>query len=142
LVYVFTSLEESIVIAYSQDLRDRVLAALERKESPTQIALRFEVSRDFVHEVKKRFEREGLRDSRPQGGYRTSCVAPFEAQLREWIKEQPDLTLAELCKRLAGEEVSIKESALWHQLNKWGLTFKKNSRRRRAVPARRGSSAP
>lgn len=128
--------------AYSQDLRDRVLAALERGDGPTEIARRFEVSRDFVHEVKNRFEREGLRDSRPQGGHRRSRVAPFEPLLRQWITEQPDLTLAELCERLAGEGVMIKVPALWHQLNKWGLTFKKNSRRRRAVAARRGGGAP
>ncbi|RMW95089.1 transcriptional regulator, partial [Allofranklinella schreckenbergeri] len=31
--------------AYSQDLRDRVLAALERGERPSAIARRYEVSR-------------------------------------------------------------------------------------------------
>ena len=31
--------------AYSQDLRDRILNALERGERPTDIAARFEVSR-------------------------------------------------------------------------------------------------
>ncbi|MDR0250277.1 MAG: IS630 transposase-related protein, partial [Burkholderiales bacterium] len=34
--------------AYSQDLRDRVLSALERGERPTEIARRFEVSRRWV----------------------------------------------------------------------------------------------
>ena len=34
--------------AYSQDLRDRVLRALERGERPTAIADRFEVSRVWV----------------------------------------------------------------------------------------------
>jgi transposase len=142
LINLFTSQEESIVAAYSQDLRDRVLAALERKERPAEIARRFEVSRDWVYEVKNRFEREGLRDSKPLGGYRRSRVAAFETHLRKWIGEQPDLTLAELCQRLAGKGVSIKPSALWHQLNKWGLTFKKNSRRRRAVAPGRGGGAP
>ena len=37
--------------AYSQDLRDRVLGALERGESPTAIAERFEVSRVWVYQV-------------------------------------------------------------------------------------------
>ena len=34
--------------AYSQDLRERVLRAVERGESPTEIARRFEVSRVWV----------------------------------------------------------------------------------------------
>ncbi|MDE2256424.1 MAG: transposase [Xanthomonadaceae bacterium] len=54
--------------AYSQDLRERVLRALERGEGPTQIARRFEVSRVWVHQVRNRFQREGNRHSLRQGG--------------------------------------------------------------------------
>ncbi|MBI3344920.1 MAG: transcriptional regulator, partial [Gammaproteobacteria bacterium] len=35
--------------AYSRDLRDRVLDALERGERPTDIARRYEVSRVWVY---------------------------------------------------------------------------------------------
>jgi hypothetical protein len=34
--------------------------------------------------------------------------------------------LAEFCQRLVAPGVSIKTGVLWHQLNKWNLTFKKN----------------
>ena len=37
--------------AYSQDLRDRVLRALERGERPSDIARRLEVSRVWVYDV-------------------------------------------------------------------------------------------
>ncbi|PXV72355.1 helix-turn-helix domain-containing protein, partial [Nitrosomonas eutropha] len=40
--------------AYSQDLRDRILGALDRGEGPTAIARRFEVSRMWVYQVRKR----------------------------------------------------------------------------------------
>ncbi|MDR2786789.1 MAG: hypothetical protein LBD06_00235, partial [Candidatus Accumulibacter sp.] len=36
-----------------------------------------------------------------------------------------DLTLAELSRRLAGLGVTLKVPALWQQLNKWELRFKK-----------------
>jgi transposase len=36
-----------------------------------------------------------------------------------------DLTLAEWVERLAGLGVTLKIPALWHQLNKWGLRYKK-----------------
>ncbi len=35
------------------------------------------------------------------------------------------MTLVELCERLAEQGVAIKVTALWHQLDKWNLTFKK-----------------
>lgn len=118
--------------SYSQDLRDRVLRALERGERPTDIAERYEVSREWVYQVKVRFKREGVRHSLRMGGYRLSCLAPLESELRAWIKAQPDLTLGELCERVAQHGVTIKAPALWHQLNKWGLSFKKNAARSRA----------
>jgi transposase len=108
--------------AYSQDLRDRVLGALERGESPTAIAERFEVSRVWVYQVKKRLEESGLRVSLPIGGHRVSRVAAVERQVRGWIAHKPDLTLVEICERLLSEKgIRLKVPALWHQLNKWGL---------------------
>jgi transposase len=128
--------------AYSQDLRDRVLSALERGERPTDIAARFEVSRGWVHQVRKQLRLEGRRTSLPIGGHRISVLAPFESLLRAWIGEKPDLTLAEMRERLAREhDVAIREPALWHQLNKWGLSYKKNSTRQRARTARRAGGA-
>jgi transposase len=118
--------------SYSQDLRDRVLRGLERGEGPTAIAQRLEVTRGWVYQVKKRFEELGERCSHQVGGYRRSRVEGKEEQLRKWIKAQPDLTLEQLCELLAGQGVMIKSPALWHQLDKWGLTYKKNRSRQRA----------
>ena len=72
--------------AYSQDLRDRVLRALARNDGPTEIARRFEISVRWVYEVKERYELSGERCSRPVGGYRRSCVADKESQIKAWIK--------------------------------------------------------
>jgi transposase len=123
--------------AYSQDLRDRVLRALERGERPTVIANRFEVSRVWVYQVRNRFTQTGQRSSLPIGGHRQSRVAGMESTLRAWLKETGDLTLAELCTRLAAHGIAIKVPALWHQLDKWKLTFKKNPTRQRARSHRR-----
>ena len=128
--------------AYSQDLRDRVLRALERREHPTAIARRFEVSGMWVYRVRERWQKAGVRGSLPMGGYRRSRVAALEPVVRNWIEEQPDLTLAETCTRLAERGVTIRVPALWHQLDKWGLTFKKNPARQRARARRRAAGAP
>ena len=126
--------------AYSQNLRDRILGALARGEGPTAIARRFEVSRIWVYQVRKRWKEEGQRHSLPMGGYRRSRIAPKELQIRQWIEATPDLTLVELSERLAQAGIQIKVPALWHQLNKWGLSFKKNPARQRAIARRRTSS--
>ncbi len=111
--------------SYSQDLRDRVLWALERGERPTAIARRLEVGRVWVYRVQERKQNSGLRTSLPIGGHRRSRIAGLEPELRAWIKAEPGLSLQQLCERLAKEGVTVKPGALWHQLNKWNLTFKK-----------------
>jgi transposase len=123
--------------AYSQDLRDRVLQGLERGEGATSIAWRLEVSVRWVYQVKERYERYGERGARRLGGYRRSRIADLEGCIRGWLTERVDLTLVELSQRLAQQGVGIKTTALWHQLKKWGLTFKKNSARQRARARRR-----
>jgi len=76
--------------------------------------------------VKKRLEESGNTRSLPQGGNRVSRIAPVKGLIRDWIAKHPDLTLAELCERLVKKlGIALKEPALWHQLNKWGLNFKK-----------------
>jgi transposase len=111
--------------SYSQDLRDRVLWALERGDRPTAIARRLEVSRVWVYQVRGRERMTGQRSSFPIGGHRRSRIAEMEPVLRAWIEQAPGLSLAELSERLAAQGISIKIGALWHQLNNWNLTFKK-----------------
>ncbi len=119
-----------------------MLWALERGERPTAIARRLEVSRVWVYQVRKRKQATGLGSSFPIGGHRRSRIADMEATLRAWIEQQPDLALTEICDRLAERGVAIKIGALWHQLNKWGLTFKKNPARQRARARGRAAKAP
>ncbi len=127
--------------AYSQDLRERVLRAIARGERPTDIAARFEVSRVWVYQVARRLKQTGQRCSLAMGGHRRSRVAAMESTLRAWIKADADVTLAELCARLGERGIAIKVPALWHQLNKWKLTFKKNPARQRTVARRRPGGA-
>ena len=127
--------------SYSQDLRDRVLWALDRGERPTAIARRLEVSRVWVYQVRGREQKTGRRTSFQIGGHRRSRVAALEPVLRAWIEQEPGLSLAQLCERLVQQGVSIKIGALWHQLNKWNLTFKKNPARQRARARGRAAGA-
>ena len=127
--------------SYSQDLRERVLWALDRGERPSLIARRLEVSRVWVYQVRDREQKTGKRTSFQIGGHRRSRVADLESVLRAWIEAEPDLALSELSARLAKQDVLIKPGALWHQLNKWNLTFKKNPARQRARARGRAEGA-
>ncbi len=129
------------MVAYSQDLRDRVLNGLARGEGATSIARRLEVSLRWVYHVKDRYDQRGERAAQKLGGYRRSRVAGMEKRIRAWIKENVDLTLAELSERLAEDGVVIKTTALWHQLDKWDLTLKKNPARQRARARGRAAGA-
>jgi transposase len=126
--------------SYSQDLRDRVLRALARGERPSAIARRFEVSRFYVYQVRDREQETGVRTSFQIGGHRRSRLEEAEPALRSWIAAAPGLTLEELQERLASRGIAIKVGALWHQLNKWNLTFKKNPARQRARARGRAGS--
>lgn len=110
--------------AYPQELRDRVLAALGRGEKASQIARRLEVSRYFVYQVRDRFVLESDRGVRQLGGYRRSAVEGMESTIQGWLKAEPDLTLQQMCDRLAAQGRVLKVPALWHQLNKWNLSLK------------------
>ena len=127
--------------SYSQDLRDRVLRALARGDGPSAVARRFEVSRFYVYQVRDREQETGVRSSFQIGGHRRSRLEEAESALRGWIAAEPGLTLTELQERLASQGIAIKTGALWHQLNKWNLTFKKNAARQRARARGRADSA-
>lgn len=49
----------------------------------------------------------GERSSDPDGVDRRSCAGARERTLRQWIKAEPDLTLAQLRERLAVQGVQI-----------------------------------
>ena len=97
--------------AYSQDLRDRVLRGWAQGEGAISIARRLEVSVRWVYHVEDRDERHGERAAHQLGGYRRSRIADLEVRIRGWLDERGDLTLAELCPRLAQQGVIIKTTA-------------------------------
>jgi transposase len=100
------------------------------------------VSKRTVERYWKRFGETGQCAALRRGGRRISRLKPHLETLRKWIEEQNDLTLAQMLERLHRElGVKLKRHALWHQLNRLGLTYKKNAARRRAGTARRESRA-
>lgn len=105
---------------YSQDLRDRILAAYRRGLTTQEIADTFEVSKAWARRVKQRYRETGETSARPMGGPGVTKVD--RDQLLELVREYPDATLSELRERLG---VNCALSTLCIALRKLGFTFKK-----------------
>jgi transposase len=99
------------------------------------------VSTQFVYSVRDRLVLDNQRSSHRVGGYRQSVIGDMQSTISGWIKAEPGLTLQEMCDRLAAQGRVLKVPALWHQLNKWKLSFKKNPARQRARARRRAAGA-
>ena len=128
--------------AYSQDIRDRVLSGLGRRERISDLCRRLEVGRQFIYDVRDRLVEDGERSSRRRGGYRTSRLLGMEGVIGDWLKADPGLTLQALCDRLKrDQQIEIRIHGLWNQMNHWGLSLKKNPARQRARAAGRTAGA-
>ena len=108
-------------IPYSQDLRDRVLAACDRAMKTKQIADLFGVSRSWVRRVKQRRREHGEVAPRPPEPT-ARFVKIDRVRLCELVETHPDATLAELRVML---RVDCSDSAIWRALDKLGYSFKK-----------------
>src|SRR2546421_11593767 len=87
---------------YSQDLRQRVLDTVRRREgSLRQIARRFLVSVSFVTRLLRAHRDTGSLEPKPHGGGNPAVLTPGDLErLRELIPQPPDATLEEWRQRL------------------------------------------
>lgn len=87
---------------YSQDLRQRIVEALEADEqTQPEIADRFGVSLSFVEKLWHRWRQTGSCAALAHGGGPKRALADDQALIREEIARQPDVSLTELCQGVA-----------------------------------------
>lgn len=125
--------------AYSQDLRERVIAAVEAgQQSRPEIAETFEVSESTIDKWVKRWRHTGSVAALPFAGGRRRTLKGCTTIIRAEVKRQPDVTLDELCERLEAQTgVSASRSMMSRELRVWALSRKK-SRSTTALKTRRG----
>lgn len=113
---------------YSQDLRDRVLAAAAL--TARQAAERFGVSVSYVVKARQRLVRTGAPTPRPQKPPAARKLLPFHGALQERVARLPDATLAEHREWLAeAHGVVAGVTTVWKTLKRLNLTRKKKSLR-------------
>jgi transposase len=126
--------------AYSLDLRQKILRSSDQGlGSQRAIAAFFGVSLSFVEKLLRRRRTTGDIAPRPHaGGRRPSCDEAALAQVRRLVREQPDITLAEVCERLLAERgLRVSVPTMGRLVIKLRLPRKKS----RSTPANRTLSA-
>jgi transposase len=126
--------------AYSEDLRERVIAAVEAGATRRAAATQFKVSVSSAIRWVQRWQTEWAIAAKPRGG----SVSPLEdhaAALVGLVTERPDLTLDEFCAVLQERKITTSRVSVWRFFSRHGLSFKKNSARQRAGARRCGGGA-
>lgn len=116
--------------AYSMDLRERVFKAWEASGNADEVAATFGVSRAWVHRLAQRYRETHSLAPRRQTKFRARVLADQEARLKALVAATPDATLAELRAQLP---TTAALSTLWLELDRLGLTVKKNRTRQRTA---------
>jgi transposase len=122
--------------AYSEDLRAKVLAAVDRSQGVYSVAAFFGVSVSYIYKALARRRASGVATSLPRRGQPGRKLDGHLDALRGQVAAHPDATLAELvawARRQCGVRVSV--ATMWCTLDALGITRKK----RHAMPPSRNA---
>ena len=125
--------------ALSQDLRNRVIAAVDGGMSCNGAAERFGIAVSSAVRWVRAWRAEGRAEALPQGGdLRSRHIEAYREVILAAVTAEVDITLVELAELLHRQHgASFAPSTVWRFLDRHGLTFKKNGTRQRAGAARR-----
>jgi len=129
--------------AYSDDLRSKLLEAYEAGAGSLQgLAQQFRVSFGYSKKIRRQQLQTGQKQRRPQShhGPVSRLTEGVREELRSWLRQQPDLTEAELRERLQTIGVTVCRSRVGQVLREMGLRRKKNRFTPRSATPRRTSS--
>jgi transposase len=128
--------------SYSTDLRQKIVQAYTRRlGSQRALAEMFGVSMSFVEKLLRRHRSTGDVAPKPHaGGQKRRLESAAETVIREAVRATPDITLEELCARVADTPgIRVSVPTMCRALQRLGLPRKK-SRSMRVNATRRASS--
>jgi len=114
--------------AYSQDLRERVIAAVKQGvQSQSEIAETFGVSQSTVETWWRHWRTTRSVATLPHAGGNPRVLSECAATIRAAVKQQPDITLAELCEQVAEQHgAQASPSMMCRELQRLHLPRKKS----------------
>lgn len=115
--------------AYSSDLRERVVDAVNAGKSRRGASVVFKVSASSAIRWAQRFRETGECKAKPTGGDRRSrAIEAHKDWLLALVSGEPDLTLEEIRGRLAASKgFGTSVSALWRFFDRHEISFKKKA---------------
>ena len=114
--------------SYSQDLRERVLAAADDGEPVGRIATMLRVSVSYVSKVLSRCRLTGQRTARPQCCHVAPKLSGLYPAILAQVNSRPDATIGELrAWLLETHEISVSTGLMNKTLAALDLTFKRKS---------------
>ena len=109
----------------SQDLRRRIVRAVEAGSSRRQAAERFEVSPSAAIKLMRRVRETGSTAPAQIGGHRRPLLEAHADLIRALVARQPRITLAEMQTALAKHGIEVKAlSTISLMLGRLGLSHK------------------
>ena len=111
----------------SNDLRERVVAAVGAGDSCRSVAARFGVAASTVVKWSQRYRATGSVTPGKVGGHRKPVLNAHRSFIRERIDQMPHLPLHKLKDELAVRGIVVSHNAVWTFLRREGLSFKKNA---------------
>lgn len=113
--------------AYSLDLRQRIIAALEMGQAVGAVAARFAVSPRTVRRYRQQWRAAGTIAARTSPGRPALIRAHQHDALTVLVRATPDATLARYCQQWAAVTgVVVSEATMCRTLQQLALTRKKS----------------
>jgi transposase len=128
------TLEQRMSVAYSTDLRVRVIEAVKAGASRREAAECFGISVSSGISWLREWLDGGRAAAKPRGG---SC-SPLEEHatwLLALIEKRPDLTLEEVVTAMGKQGIEGSRTAVWRFFKRHDISFKKTAIRQRAKPS-------
>ena len=119
----------------SNDLRERIVRAVEGGMSCNAAAKVYDVAVSVVVKLMQRWRRTGSFEAKAMGGYRGHKLSEHTELVQQLVKAKPDITLAELRAKLKAHKIMVGQTSIFRFLKHLGLSYKKNSTRQRAKAA-------
>jgi transposase len=110
---------------YSEDLRQRIVAAVEGGLSRRQAAALFKVGISTVVHWVRRFRETGSVAAKPMGGDHRSRLTGERTWILARVEEAPDLTIEEVRDELKKRGVIVGYGTIWRFFEREAITFKK-----------------
>lgn len=112
---------------YSDDLRDRVVAAMADGRSCRDVGSTFDVAPSTAGNWYRRYRRTSSYAARPMGGDRRSKLTEQAGWIAGRLAQAAELTLGEVRDDLAKRGIEVSYASVWRTVRRLGLRPKKRT---------------